>query len=81
MTISGVLVAAPWIVFGAGLAMICIQLLLASRRASDRQRRRSEPFSPLRAARRSGRACAGHGLGKRDPDNSQSQNARRTKRA
>jgi hypothetical protein len=42
MTISDVLVAAPWIVFGVALAVICIRLL-GSRRASGRQRRQSRP--------------------------------------
>src|SRR5690348_10321992 len=42
MTISDVLVAAPWIVFGVALAVICIRLL-GSRGASGRQRRQSRP--------------------------------------
>jgi hypothetical protein len=42
MTISDVLVAAPWIVFGVAFAVICIRLL-GSRRASGRQRRQSRP--------------------------------------
>jgi len=42
MTISDVLVAAPWIVFAAALAVICIPLL-SSRRAWGLWRRQARP--------------------------------------
>jgi hypothetical protein len=51
MTGNDLIVMAPWIIFGAGLSAVCIQLL-SSRRASRHlpERSRSAPTGPSRSA-------------------------------
>jgi hypothetical protein len=45
MTVSDVLVAAPWTVFGVALAVMCI-LLARSRHGNGLHPRRSQPLAP-----------------------------------
>ena len=60
MTPSDVLVAAPWIVFGVALAVMCT-LLRRSQHRNGRQPRRSDPPAADTDGHRPGRACAGRG--------------------
>jgi hypothetical protein len=46
MTGSDLIVAAPWIVFGIGLSLLCLRLLRSRRSSGDRSKRSPPPRWP-----------------------------------